>query len=328
MNRNTFVEHFKLLLVHLKALTNENCFNELSDNYRFIIEPSERRESEHLTEMENELIETWNSLKNRQLSFDAVVELFYQDSKTPKWIDCTVYYSSGKLTIVHLFFSRQFRDEREIYYLDMGTGPFKAQVSMPPDNRKVMKENKFDVNWKKYWDDEKGRNGFMNKIKRFFQVCICILCLNLLKASGQEQKLILTNTQNTEWFATLKSLSLMEQLTKIQERILSDTVVYVKQYYNDGIKVMDSIGSKVYGEGKPMLIIAGYAIVFDNNTQSNRVKALAKLLTSDYIKELFILSPTDPAIMAIYGYSAKSGIIVMSVTKKKYAKLFKHLILT
>ncbi|MDA3615700.1 hypothetical protein [Polluticaenibacter yanchengensis] len=167
MDRETFIEHFKLLLVHLKDWTNENCFNEISDNYRFVIEPCESRERDYFTERENSLIETWNNLKNIQLSFDTVVALFYRDNTTPKWVDCTVYYSSNQVTVVHMLFSCEFRDESEIYYLDRGTGPFKAQVAIPPGNRKIVKGNKFDVNWRKHWDDEKATNDFISKLKRF-----------------------------------------------------------------------------------------------------------------------------------------------------------------
>ena len=40
---------------------------------------------------------------------------------------------------------------------------------MPPDNLKIMKGDKFDVNWKKYWDDEKNKNRFITKLKRIFK---------------------------------------------------------------------------------------------------------------------------------------------------------------
>ena len=169
MDRQTFIDHFKLMLVHLHDWTSQNCFNELSDNYKFIIEPSKRTISDHLTDKENDYLKIWNQLKDRQISFDQVTDLFYQDNKTPKWVDSSIYYSTPNLTVVHLFFSRQFRDETEIYYLERGTGPFKAVVGIPPDNRKVLRGDKFDVNWKKYWDDEKGDNSFVTKLKRFFK---------------------------------------------------------------------------------------------------------------------------------------------------------------
>lgn len=168
MNRQTFIDRFNLLLIHLYDLTSQNCFNELSQNYKFILEPSEWTISDHLTANENNYVKVWIKHKNKQISFDQVVDLFYRDNKMPKWVDSSVYYSTPNITIVHLFFSRQFRNENEIYYLDRGTGPFKAVVGIPPDNLKIMKGEKFDVNWKKHWDDKRIENNFIAKLKRLF----------------------------------------------------------------------------------------------------------------------------------------------------------------
>jgi hypothetical protein len=109
-----------------------------------------------LTASEKDYLKIWNRLENKQITFDKVVDLFYKDGKTPKWADCHVYYSTRDVTVVKIFFSRQFRDEKETYYMDKGTGPFKAVVTLPvgySDNGP-----KFDVNWRKNRDDRKNRN--------------------------------------------------------------------------------------------------------------------------------------------------------------------------
>ncbi|MBV4359631.1 hypothetical protein [Pinibacter aurantiacus] len=170
MDRQTFIDHFKLVLVHLHDWTSQNCFNELSGNYEFIIEPRDRRASDHLTAKENSYLKKWNKLQGKQISFNEVVDLFYQDNKTPKWVDGSIYYSTPNLTVVHLFFSRRFRDESEIYYLEQGTGPFKALVAIPPESRRIMKGAKFDVNWKKYLDDEMNKGSFFSKLKRILKM--------------------------------------------------------------------------------------------------------------------------------------------------------------
>ena len=126
MDKQTFTDHFKLLLVHLNDLTTQYCFNRLSGNYKFIIEPSQRVTSEHLTDEENNYITVWNQLENKVIDFDQVVNLLWKNAKIPKWIDCNVYSVSSDFTIVHLLFSRQFREEEELYYLESGTGPFKT----------------------------------------------------------------------------------------------------------------------------------------------------------------------------------------------------------
>jgi hypothetical protein len=166
MNKETFIQNFKLVLVHLQNHTSELCFNEFSTNYKFIIEPSERTISDHLINTENGYLKTWNKLTNKQISFEQVVELFYRNGKTPKWADCTIYYSSQDITVVHIFFSREFTTEDEVYYLDWGTGPFKAMVALPPDNLKITKGDKFDVNWKKRLDDNR-RNNIFKRVKHF-----------------------------------------------------------------------------------------------------------------------------------------------------------------
>ncbi|WP_419699678.1 hypothetical protein [Mucilaginibacter sp. NFX135] len=155
MDKQTFIEHFKLLLTHLKDWTSQNCFNELSDNYAFILDSNEW---DIITNAENEHVKGWSELQNKQLSFEQIIDLFYQDGKTPKWVDCNVYYSTPDITVVDLFFSDEFKDESEIYYMERGTGPFKAVVAIPPDHLKVMKGDKFDVNWKKHLDDSKGNH--------------------------------------------------------------------------------------------------------------------------------------------------------------------------
>jgi hypothetical protein len=100
-------------------------------------------------------LETWNRLENKQITFDQVVDLFFKEGKTPKWADCNIYYSTKDLTVVKIFFSRQFKDESEIYYLDRGTGPFKAVVETPFD---FSEGKKFDVNWRKDFDNRKKKN--------------------------------------------------------------------------------------------------------------------------------------------------------------------------
>jgi len=128
MTKEQFIENFQLLLVHLRDITEQYCFNDLSKNFQFILEPSERSFSDHLNDEEKDYLKLWNKLENTELSFDQVTELFYKNGKTPKWADCSVCLSTPDKTIVRIFFSRQFRTEEEIYYLDRGTGPFKALV--------------------------------------------------------------------------------------------------------------------------------------------------------------------------------------------------------
>ncbi|WP_166926351.1 hypothetical protein [Flavobacterium poyangense] len=166
MKKEKFIENFKLLLVDLHNLTEQFCFNKISKNYTFVLEPNERSVSKHLTEDENEYLKTWNELQNVEISFDKVVDLLYKNGKTPKWADCYVYLSNSKKTVIKIYFSRQFKQEEEIYYLERGTGPFKAVVNTSSQNVKNS-DGKFDVNWKAKLEKRKSKNLF-SKIKRLF----------------------------------------------------------------------------------------------------------------------------------------------------------------
>ncbi len=152
-----------------------------------------------------------------------------------------------------------------------------------------------------------------------------LICVTFSTAFGQEQKLILSYEQNNKWIDSLKTLALDKQLITIKERLLADTNVFVRQFYPDGIKVVDQIGNRVYGDGKPAFVIGEYSIFIDNRTEKNKIVDLTQLFTKDYIKQITILSGNDPKTTAIYGSSGLSGIIVMILTKKKYLKRFRQL---
>jgi hypothetical protein len=146
-----------------------------------------------------------------------------------------------------------------------------------------------------------------------------------LSSFGQTQDHILTKAQNDKWLDSINTLSLDNRLQSIRNRVLSDTNVFVRQYYADRIRVVDSLGNRVYSDGKPTLIISGYPMYIDNKTKTIRIIGLTNLLTETYIKDIEILSPNDPATLALYGSSGQFGIIIMTLTKKKYSRQFKRL---
>lgn len=168
MTKEIFIQNFKLLLVHLKDITEELCSNQLSENYKFILEPSQRNVSTHLSEIENSYLEVWNKLENAEISFYEVVDLFYRNGTTPKWADCYVYLSTSDKTVVKIFFSRQFKEDAEIYYLERGTAPFKAVVNTPFKSIENPGE-KFDMNWKYKLERNKSQNIFTKLRKLWFK---------------------------------------------------------------------------------------------------------------------------------------------------------------
>lgn len=154
---------------------------------------------------------------------------------------------------------------------------------------------------------------------------IFFLCLISSSAFGQTKNLILTSEQNINWLDSIKSLTLDKQLTAIKQRLLSDTNVFVRRSYPDGIKVIDQIGDRVYGDGKPFIIIGGYPMIIDNKTETKKINGLTELLDTVKIKTISVLSPNDPAMSALYGNSVQNGIIVMTSTRKKYLRYFRKL---
>ena len=107
----------------------------------------------------------------------------------------------------------------------------------------------------------------MTKVLRLF----FLFCLISSTAFGQTQNLILTREQNTKWLDSLKTLALDQQLIKIKDRLLADTNIFVRQFYNDRIRVVDPIGNRVYGDGKPTFIIGGYPMIIDNKTETPKI---------------------------------------------------------
>lgn len=160
---------------------------------------------------------------------------------------------------------------------------------------------------------------------RFLMIIIIVFLSTFVSVHGQAQNLILTREQNSKWLDNLKTLGPDQQLLTINERLLADTNVFVRQFYNDRIKVDEQVDNRVYGDGKPTLIISGHQMIIDNKTVTNKIVILTKYLTTEFIKEISILSPNDPATTEIYGSSGLSGIIVMTLTKKKHKKIFRKL---
>ncbi len=152
-----------------------------------------------------------------------------------------------------------------------------------------------------------------------------IACLCWISFSAQAQQLILTKEQNDAWILDLDALSLTEKLHTIRLRMLSDTNVFVRQFYPDNIKVKDSLRGKVYGYGKPTFVIGGYLFVFENETESSTIKKVAKYLTPTYIDSVIVLSPNDPATVVLYGLSGQSGILLMTMSNRRYSKIFRDL---
>lgn len=142
---------------------------------------------------------------------------------------------------------------------------------------------------------------------------------------GQSGELVLTQAQNEKWFDSLALLPLAWQLQMIKQRLLADTNVFVKRSYPDGIRVKDSLGNRVYGAGKPLLITKKVYLQSDNITDRNKIINLTQLLNMKYIETITLMKGTDPKTTALYGSNAMNGVIFIKTKKKSAEKLFKKL---
>lgn len=154
---------------------------------------------------------------------------------------------------------------------------------------------------------------------------ILLFCLILQSVFGQTNNLILTREQNNKWIDSIKTMPLVQQLSIIKDRLLADTNIFVKQLHSDKIKVSEQVKNKVYGDGKPIIIINGNFMAIDNKTETEKIIRLTQLLNATHIKTTSILSGNEPSTTAIYGSLASSGVILMTLTKKRYLRKFQKL---
>lgn len=156
---------------------------------------------------------------------------------------------------------------------------------------------------------------------------IIIICIQAgLTIKGQQKNLILTPEQNTLWFDSLSLLPPEYKLAAISRRLLADTIIYTRTFYNDRIKVKEQPGNRLNGDSKPVIIInTRHAIVINNETVSAKIIALSQLITAKYITGVSLLNNNNPLALSLYGKDGRGGVIFLELTKKKFLKKFKLL---
>jgi hypothetical protein len=147
----------------------------------------------------------------------------------------------------------------------------------------------------------------------------------ILRATGQTSELILTYKQNNEWLDSLYKLSSENKLEMINDRILADTNIFVKQLYPDGIRGAEHPGNRVFGECRPVIFISQIEMAIGNETANNMIIALTKLLNTNNIKDVYIYKASDKATYALYGTRGENGVILMKLKEEKFIKKFKKL---
>lgn len=171
MDKETFKQHLQEASNNTVTFTDEFCYNVCPVQYKYRMTPSGRtvgKNEEHLTGEELAVLRLWNKYENKDLSAKQVIDLLWHDYKMPVWIDITVYEAGPDYTVFDLFCSRRSRMEYELYYPGPAM-PFHTQVVMPPDHLKTEQEGRFDVNWRKRWDEQQGAKGIVKKVLNFFK---------------------------------------------------------------------------------------------------------------------------------------------------------------
>jgi hypothetical protein len=167
MDKDIFSRHLDEATKMLVELTKQYCFNDLSDQYRYVLTPNFRTvdpNDEHLSKQEIALLQKWNKQENKLLTTEQVVYLLHHDNMVPLWINMTIYEAREHLTIIDLFCSRRLRAEQDLMHKPV-VPPFHMLVPMPPDYEEGVR---FDINWKKERFGKKWPAIWLKRIKNVF----------------------------------------------------------------------------------------------------------------------------------------------------------------
>jgi hypothetical protein len=149
MDSSKFRQHFDNSLKLLLDITRQHCYNDLSKDFKFIIQPSGTDFHDGLDDYEKKNLINLNRFGDRLLTAEQVIALLCHNNKVPLWINTTVYESKKDLTVIHLFCSRRLRHDNELFHQAVKYPPFNVLVSLPPDPLRKEINGKFDINWKK-----------------------------------------------------------------------------------------------------------------------------------------------------------------------------------
>jgi hypothetical protein len=145
------------------------------------------------------------------------------------------------------------------------------------------------------------------------------------QASTVQDSLILTYEQNIRWLDRLETKSIKDKLATISARILSDTSIYVRRGFADGIKIEAQYENekRIPGECKPVLVFGYQPVYIDNQTSVNSIKQLADMLTTENVKDVRIMR--DQNATAICGSRASCGVLVLDLKRKKVERKVKKM---
>jgi hypothetical protein len=167
MDVSKFKHHLDLSLKLLLDITRQHCYNDISETFKFLIQPSGIDFHNGLNEFEKKNLTILNCHAGKLLTFDQVVNLLSHNNSVPLWINTTVYESKKNLTVIHLLCSRRLRYDVDLNYQTVKYPPFHILVPLPPDSLRKDINGKFDINWKKELTDRHKPANILSKLKRF-----------------------------------------------------------------------------------------------------------------------------------------------------------------
>ena len=170
MDTTKFRQHLDNSLKLLLAITRRYCYNNISETFKFIIQPSGTDFHDGLNDLEKQNLIVLNRYADKVLTVDQVVSLLCHDNKVPLWINVSVYESKPNLTVIHLLCSRRLRPDSELFYQAVKYPPFDTGVPLPPDNLRKDINGKFDINWKKELYDKQKSKSIFKSLKQFLKV--------------------------------------------------------------------------------------------------------------------------------------------------------------
>lgn len=167
MDASKFKQHLDNSLKLLLDITRQHCYNDISENFSFIIEPSGRDFHDGLNDFEKDNLIVLNKYADNHLTADQVINLLCHDGKVPLWINTTVYESKHNLSVIRLLCSRRLRHDNELFYAAVKYPPFNVLVPHPPDL--LQKDINGNINWKKQLDDRQKSKNIFIRIRRLLK---------------------------------------------------------------------------------------------------------------------------------------------------------------
>jgi len=147
-------------------------------------------------------------------------------------------------------------------------------------------------------------------------VALLLGLFTYLPVNGQ---LILTKDENLAWIEKVREeKQLAVRLEIIRTRILADTNVYVQNTGDLVILKSGKSAGKPDGLCRPLLIVEGYLIEINNDTDRQTVENLTKELIIENIKQLEVVE--GEKALSHFGQRGWCGVILITTTNKKAKK--------